>query len=95
MFCGNFLLGRGSYPPCRNVWCGTCYTEILDDPFPRREGMECQEEESDGELEEDKDKQRRYRHAQNGNHLMGALFECNLCSFHNICRRDPVWEHKK
>ena len=26
---------------------------------------------------------------------MGAPFECDLCSFRNICGRDPVWEHKK
>ena len=57
--------------------------------------MEGQEEGSDGELEEDEDEQQRYRHARSGDHLMGAPFECDLCSFRNICGRDPVWEHKK
>ena len=22
LFCGNYLLARGNYPPCRSVWCG-------------------------------------------------------------------------
>ena len=26
---------------------------------------------------------------------MGAPFECNLCSFRNVCRRNPLWRNCK
>jgi hypothetical protein len=35
LFYSNFLHGRALFPPCRNVWCGKCYKEAIDDPFPR------------------------------------------------------------
>ena len=45
-------------------------------------------------LVEDKDKER-YRHAQNGDHLMEVPFECDLCHFRNMNGRDPVWRDLK
>ena len=45
------------------------------------------------ELEvEDKD---RYRRGGNGDHLTGVPFECDLCHFRNMNKRDPVWERAK
>ena len=45
LFCSNFLLGRATFPPCRNVWCGECYREASDDRFSRLddngEGQKC------------------------------------------------------
>jgi hypothetical protein len=35
LFCSNFLLGRAPFLPCRNVWCGKCYKEAINEPFPR------------------------------------------------------------
>ena len=32
----------------------------------------------------------RYRCGRNGDHLMGVPFECDLCSFRNVCGRDPL-----
>ena len=32
----------------------------------------------------------RYWCGRNGEHLMGVPFECNLCSFRNVCGRDPL-----
>ncbi len=30
---------------------------------------------------------------RNGDHLMGVPFECDLCSFRNVCGRDPVFRN--
>ena len=60
LFCSNFLLGRGPFPPCRNVWCGECYQEAIDDPFPRRQGMEREPEDPKEELEADEEEERCY-----------------------------------
>ena len=40
LFCGNFLLPRGDYPPCRSVWCGKCYRESPNDNFPRLDHLQ-------------------------------------------------------
>ena len=29
IFCTNFSLTWGNYPPCRQVWCESCYTSNL------------------------------------------------------------------
>ena len=89
LFCSNYLLGRGPYPPCRNVWCGECFQEAADDPFPRLQGNE---EEEGSDLVLGKVDQERYRHARNGDHLMGIPFECDLCHFRNVCGRNPIWK---
>ena len=26
---------------------------------------------------------------------MGVPFECDLCSFRNVCERDPIWQNRK
>jgi hypothetical protein len=33
----------------------------------------------------------RYRCGRNSNHLMGEPFECDLCSFRNVCVRQPMF----
>ena len=33
-----------------------------------------------------------YRAGRNGDHLMGVPFECDMCHFRNMNKRDPVWE---
>ncbi len=40
LFCGNYLLARGNYPPCRSVWCGKCYRESPNDNFPRLDHLQ-------------------------------------------------------
>jgi hypothetical protein len=40
LFCENFLLARENSPPCRSVWCGTCYRELPDDNFPRLDHLQ-------------------------------------------------------
>ena len=89
LFCSNFLLGHTTSPLCRNVWCGECYLEASNDRFPRlddnREGLNA----IDLEIEVSPTLNR-YWCGRNGEHLMGVPFECNLCSFRNVCGRDPL-----
>ena len=89
MFCSNFLLGQATSPPCRNVWCGECYQETSDDRFPRlednREGLNATylEIEVSPILN-------RYQCERNWDHPIRVPFECDLCSFRNVCGRDLV-----
>jgi hypothetical protein len=77
LFCGNYLLARGNYPPCRSVWCGECYRESPNDNFPRLDHLQ-----SGSDLEVDAAyTQSCYRCGRNG-------FECDLCSFRNVVGRD-------
>jgi hypothetical protein len=82
LFCGNYLLARGNYPPCGSVWCGECYREspTPNDNFPRLDHLQ-----SGSDLEVDAAyTQSCYQCGRNGDHLMGVPFECNLCSFRNV-----------
>ena len=90
LFCSNFLLGRAISPPCRNVWCGECYREASDDRFPRLDDNGEGQNATDLEIEVSPTLNR-YRCGRNGDHLMGVPFECDLCSFRNVCGRDPVF----
>ncbi len=94
LFCGNFLLGRGTFPPCRNVWCGECYREASDDRFPRLDDHEEAGNSTNLEIEVSHTKNR-YRWGRDGDHLMGVPFECDLCSFRNVCGRQPVFQNRK
>jgi hypothetical protein len=82
LFCSNFLLGRETFPPCRNVWCGECYREASNDRFLRLDDHGEVLNATDLEIEVSSTLNR-YRFGRNGNHLMGVPFECDLCSFRN------------
>ena len=86
VFCANFLTSKGGFLPCANVWCGECYKTAPDDPFPVQETIE-----EDLDLELDPVDETMYRRARNGDHLMGVPFECDLCHFRNLTRRNPRW----
>jgi hypothetical protein len=85
LFCGNFFLAWGNYPPCRAVWCGKCYQELINNNFPRLDHHQ-----SGSDLEVDLVyTQNQYQSGRDGDHLMGVSFKCNLCSFRNVVGRDP------
>jgi hypothetical protein len=88
LFCSNYLLGRGGFRPCRNVWCGACYREAASNPFPR---LDKNKDANGSDLDLDTPKTYNcYRCGRNGDHLMGVPFECDLCSFRNVIGRYPV-----
>ena len=96
LFCCNVLIGRESFPPCKAVYCGPCYVEAPHDPFIRLQGFAAADKnDAVDDLEMDADEQKRYQHKRVGDHLMGVPFECDLCHFRNMNRRDPVWGHQK
>ena len=33
IFCSNFYWTVGIFPPCRQMWCGRCYTSVDTFPF--------------------------------------------------------------
>jgi hypothetical protein len=90
LFFSNFLLGRATFPPCRNVWYGECYREASDNCFPRLDDNGEGQNATDLEIEVST-MLNRYCCERNGDHLMGVPFECDLCSFRNVCGRDPVF----
>jgi hypothetical protein len=76
------------FPPCRNLWCGKCYREVPNNPFPR---LDKNEETNGSGLDiESPETNTRYCCGRNEDHLKGAPFECNLCSFRNMAGRDSV-----
>ena len=86
LFCGNFLLAWGSYPPCNSVWCGKCYRESINNHFPWLE-----DNQNGSDLEVDTTyTQACYQCGRDRDHLMGVPFECDLCSFWNVVDRDPI-----
>jgi hypothetical protein len=90
LFCGNFLLARGNYPPCRSVWCGTCYRKSPNDNFPRLDHLQ-----SGSDLEVDLAyTQNSYWCRQDGDHhLMGSSAISAL--FWNVMGRDPDGANKQ
>ena len=72
-----------------HVWYRGCCMESPTDPFP---GIEQNDVEDKSEvLLEGKDGER-YRVGRSGDYLTGVPFECDLCHFCNLNRRDPVWD---
>jgi hypothetical protein len=69
-----------------NVWCGEWYKESPKDPFPRQQGLPEEEDGLELETPEMDDHQR----GRNGDHLMAVPFECDLCHYQNLRKRDPV-----
>ncbi len=90
LFCSNFLLGQATFPPCRNVWCGECYQEANNDHFLRLDDNGEGQNATDLEIEVSPTLNR-YRWGRNRDHLIRVPFKCDLCSFRNVCGRDPVF----
>ena len=90
LFCANFLLARGPFPPCNNVWCGKCYQPATDSPFPIQPFLRDEDDEESDVVAEDV-KRHDHRRGRDGDHLMGVPFQCDLCHFRNVSGRNPCW----
>lgn len=78
LFCGNFSSRRGHWTPCRQAWCGPCYTVLDNREFPI-----AQPKDEDGAVVEDEATRTRYVAARNGDNLV-TPFQCDLCHFQNL-----------
>ena len=89
IFCANFSVKRGIFPPCRGCWCGPCYKPLGTTPFYIHPLLD-----EDGiEIPED-DLGSRYMVGRDGDHYL-VPFQCELCHFRNIQQRDPMAGHGK
>ena len=88
IFCANSWRKRGIFPQCMAAWCQECYRQYPNDPFPVQESLNEEDEEED--LEETGEfLDSRFKHARNGDHLMGMPFYCDFCHFINLAKRAP------
>jgi hypothetical protein len=81
--CANSYSGRGHWTACQAAWCGRCYKATEGDPFVIKKPTD--EEGFSVLVERDAD---RFLTARNGDHFM-CVFQCDLCHFRNIQKRDP------
>jgi hypothetical protein len=87
IFCANFASWRHPWPPCQQVWCGTCYT-----PHPLDKFFHFKPTDESGFEWHPKVDENRFRYARPGDHLL-VPFQCDLCSFRNLCDRNPRANH--
>ncbi len=84
LFCANLAHARECWALCRQVWCGSCYSNHALDRFPRF--VPVDEGRFDWRPVEDT---LGHTHARDGDHLV-TPFQCNLCKFQNLQRRNPI-----
>ena len=65
------------------MWCGKCYTPHPGDPFPVKRPVD-----DDNVLQLDAKDREQFLEGRDGDHLMTA-FQCDLCHFRNIKKRNP------
>jgi hypothetical protein len=84
LFCTNFASGRPPWPACCQIWCGPCYT-----PHPQDKFFQFVPTDEAGFDWRSKDDALRFKSARAGDHLL-VPFQCDLCSFRNLCQRNPT-----
>jgi hypothetical protein len=84
LFCVNFAHSRGCWAACKQVWCGSCYTNHALDRFPRHEPVD--EEGFNWKPDEER---LRYTQARDGDFLLSP-FQCDICVFRNVQGRNPM-----
>ena len=66
------------------MYCDECYRTAADDPYPIRRAVD-----EDGLVVESTTEENRFKYGRVGDNFM-TMFQCNLCHFRNIQKRDPV-----
>eukprot|EP00980_Cylindrotheca_fusiformis_P023557 scaffold10595_cov116-Cylindrotheca_fusiformis.AAC.1 len=83
IFCANYANERGSFKPCLKAWCGGCYSVPPGNEFPIRRPVD-----EDGLENLAPGDEHRFCRGRNGDFMM-TPFQCDLCHFRNIQKRDP------
>jgi hypothetical protein len=81
--CANFSTRRGSFAPCRKMWCAKCYTSDPDVSFYIK-----QPEDDEGVVWKRRKDTERFTKARRGDHVV-CPFQCDLCIFRLLKKRDP------
>jgi hypothetical protein len=84
LYCTNFAHSRLNWRPCKQVWCGDCYTPHHLDHFYQHTLTD-----DDGFDWRPPEELLQHRHARAGDHLL-IPFQCDLCWFQNLQYRDPL-----
>lgn len=80
-------MSREGLKACRGFWCAKCYCVAPEENiFPIKMAFEKDDE---GTVIVDKRDRARFLEARPGDHLMNG-FQCDLCHFRNMRRRDPI-----
>lgn len=83
LFCSNFLHARGIFPPCRSVFCPSCYKADPNVVFHIHKA-----EDDEGVVWRRKKDETRFLVARMGDHIF-TPFQCDLCWFRNLKQRSP------
>ena len=78
LFCINFASWRKTWPPCCQVWCGSCYT-----PHPQDKFFHFKPTDESGFEWKPKVEENHFRCARPSDHLLITV-QCDLCSFWNL-----------
>jgi hypothetical protein len=87
IFCANFWNERGPFARCKGAWCSDCYKPLGNKRFLIRTSVD-----DDGFKIERAGDDIRFLQARAGDNLL-TPFQCDLCHFRNIMKRDPVKDH--
>jgi hypothetical protein len=82
-FARTFAAGEKSSRACQKVWCGSCYSVSIGDPFPIRAPKD-----EDGFENVISGDELRFQVGRTGDNLM-TPFQCDMCHFRNMTGRDP------
>ena len=89
LLCGNYVYSRGPWTPCRQGWCGKCYTADTSLKFHVSVA-----ENDEGITWKRKHDNREFLVGVNGAHLLQP-FQCDLCWFRNLQNQNPSPESYK
>jgi hypothetical protein len=84
LFCANFSTSQEGYPPCKKVWCRSCYRRAESDNFQINE----LKDEDNRPMYDCKSDAERYKCGIDGAQFM-TPFQCDLCIFRNLYKRNP------
>ena len=84
IFCANFASSRGGFRTCRQVWCENCCRPPTQVRFHVNKPYDV-----DGFEWLKKGDENQFMVGRNGDNFL-SLFQCDLCVFRNIHKRDPL-----
>jgi ferredoxin len=103
IFCAIFYWSLKDYAPCRQMWCGECYTSNPNVLFQIKSRVEEEAERENNPLMQERltlawgnkhRSEKDFKVARDGDHLL-VPFECDLCIFRKLKNRNPLLENQQ